>query len=163
MGKIKRPKILYSWDSSTLIAWLKGERPHAANIDLIEKEISSAQANLVVSSLIDFEISEARHTPEQITRVRSFLKRSNIARIDAGGPVTELAAKIRDGLVKEDKTLRRADAIILATAILYRADVLHSTDEHHLRLNGSPLVHGLLIETPSPFNRQRALDFPLDR
>ena len=161
MRKTKQKPILYSWDSSTLLAWLRGEPEHAARIDLIESEISNPKSNarLVCSTLIEFEISDARHTPEKILHVRNFLKRRNVSMIDAGPTVTELAGKLRDALIAEDRKLKRADAIILATAIIHRADVLHSTDEHHLRLNGSPLVCGLKITTPEPFNRQQPLGF----
>lgn len=49
---------------------------------------------------------------------------------------------------------------IIATAIIYQCDVLHSLDDRGsgpLRLNGSSIVDQLRIEKPIPFSRQKGL------
>jgi predicted nucleic acid-binding protein len=160
MSRKPRPKLpLYSWDSSTLIAWLKGEQGHLAQIELVASDISNGKGNLICSSQLRFEISQVRHTPENIHRVNSFFKRRNVALIDVNPNVADLAGRLRDDLIAFDKDLRKADAIILATAIMHGADVLHSIDHHHLRLDGLPIVNGLRITRPEPFNRQRPICF----
>lgn len=129
---------------------------------MVATEITSREANLVCSSLIEFEISAAHHTPEQINRVREFLRRSNVQRIDPNPVIVDLAGRIRDTLIAEDKTLKRTDGLILATAVLHGATVLLSTDHHHLRLSKHPAINGLLITKPGPISGQNPLFSSLD-
>ena len=73
--------------------------------------------------------------------------------------MSKQASEIRDAAQKEGRKIETPDAQILATAILYKADVLHTLDERLLHLNGSPIVDGLKITKPGPLSGQTLLPF----
>jgi predicted nucleic acid-binding protein len=151
-------KTNYAWDTSVIIAWLC-EEPSAplGDMGLVVDEIDGDRANLIFSVTTFAEILESKHTPEQIDKLNRFLRRSNVIRVDITFPIAQKASQIRNAGLQEGRKIKTPDATVLATAILHKADVLHSLDPHHLNLDGSPIVDGLRITLPRPLSGQRAL------
>ncbi len=150
--------ISYCWDTSVFLAWLKAEiSAPLADIELVVGEIESRAASLIVSVTTCTEILETKHTPDQWNAFNLFLKRSNVILANTTLPIAQLASSIRSRGAAENRNIKTPDAQILATAILYKADALHSLDLHHISLNGSAVVDGLRITPPLPLGGQHGL------
>lgn len=62
---------------------------------------------------------------------------------DTTVPIAQKASRIRSRGEEEGRKIKTPDATIMATAILYEADVLHSLDPRLLNLSGKSIVDGL--------------------
>jgi len=150
--------IRYCWDTSIFVAWLKEEHSAPlADIELIVEEIESRQAALIVSVTTCTEMLETKHTSDQWNAFNLFLNRSNVVLANITLPIAQLASAIRIKGAVENRKIKTPDAQILATAILYKADALHSLDPHHISLNGSAIVDGLRITPPLSLGGQHGL------
>jgi predicted nucleic acid-binding protein len=150
--------VKYCWDTSVFIAWIAEEEDKPlADIGTVADEISSGKAVLIVPVTIYSEILETRHTEEQLRRFEQFLKRSEVIVADTTVPIAQKASAIRSKGEAEGRKIKTPDATVLATAILYKADVLHSFDPHLLNLNGSSIVDGLRITKPISLSGQHGL------
>ncbi len=148
----------YSWDASVFIAWLTGEQGAPLDdIAIVVEQLDDGEANLVVSVTAYSEVLEAKHTPQQMTAFRNFLKRSNVALADNTIIIAEKAGQVRSRGLATGRKIKTPDATYLATAIIYKATVLHSLDPDMLNLNGSPIVDGLAITKPCDYRGQQAL------
>ncbi|MBI3465125.1 MAG: PIN domain-containing protein [Planctomycetes bacterium] len=153
----------YAWDTSVLIAWLSDEATAPlGDIGLVVDEIDREKepANLIISVTTFSEILESKHTSEQIEKLGRFLLRSNVISVDTTFPIAQKASQIRNAGLKEGRKIKTPDAMIIATAVLLRADVLLSLDDVMLKLSESPIVDGLRITLPRPLSTQRGLGFP---
>ncbi len=156
MSKTKRPK--YCWDTSVFLAWIKAEEGVPLDdIELVADEIDGDKADLIVPVTIYTEVLEAKHTKKQIKQFQLFLKRSNVQSVDTTIGIAQKASDIRSKALKEGCKLKTPDATVVATAIIYGADVLHSLDQHILGLNGSAASEGLRISLPRLITGQKAL------
>ncbi|MBC8350381.1 MAG: PIN domain-containing protein [Planctomycetes bacterium] len=158
----KRP--IYCWDTTVFLAWLK-EEPNAplADIDLVAREIDDNKAVLVVPVTITSEILDSRLSGEQRAKLSAFLKRSNIINANTTLDIAKKASEIRDaGLaMKPAKKIKTPDATIVATAIIYQCDALHSLDDKGsgpLRMKGMAVIGSLKICKPITASGQRGLD-----
>jgi len=119
----------YSWDTSVFIAWINEEKtaPLLA-MELVSREIDAGKATLVVSALVIPEVLDAKMTSEQREKFNLFLQRSNVVVADVTVPIATKARQIRDrGLGETPKRkIKTPDATVLATAILFKCDALHS-------------------------------------
>jgi predicted nucleic acid-binding protein len=143
----KKPN--YAWDSSVFLAWL-GEEAGAplADIAAVAQQIDDGYANLIVSVTAYAEVLEARHSREQMEKFRPFLKRSNVVVFEVTLGVAEKVQGIRSKGLAENRKIKTADAQHMATAILCKADVLHSLDARMLSLDAHAIVDGLRIKRP---------------
>lgn len=160
---------LYCWDTSVFIAWLNRQiSAPLAEIDAILDDIYAGRVTLMVPVMVYTEIVRAKHSAEQILSFDRFLDRSNVQVIEQSLAVAREAEKIRsrgitmsvDGgrvAKRQERKIKAPDAAIIATAILYGADVLHSLEPKHLQLNGSPIVAGLKITKPIGPGGQQSL------
>lgn len=156
----------YAWDTSVLIAWFC-EEPGAPldDIGLVVDEIDKEKspAVLIISVVTFTEILETKHTAEQLDKLSQFLRRSNVLKAETTFKVAKKAGEIRDAALAQGRKIKTPDAQILATAILYNADVLHTLDDQLLNLNGRPLVDGLKITLPQLLDGGKSLPFqPMD-
>ena len=160
MPKGNKPK--YCWDTTTALAWL-GEEESAplADIALVVQEIDANEAILIMPATVYSEILEAEFTPEQLATFEAFLKRSNVHSVDLTPEIARRAAAIRQRGREEKpkRKLKTPDAQILATAIAYGADALHSLDRDLLQLNGHGTAERMTILKPIPMSRQRGLAY----
>jgi predicted nucleic acid-binding protein len=146
-------KTNYVWDSTVLIAWLLEE----AGAPLVEmgevvREIDSGSSNLILSVTTFSEILESKFTVAQLDQLEKFLLRTNVVRVDTTFRIAKKAATIRDAGLPEKRKIRTPDATIMAVAVMYKVDALHTLDRQMLALNGSPIVDGLRITSPHPFS-----------
>jgi predicted nucleic acid-binding protein len=150
---------LYAWDSSIFLAWLSEEQDKPlGGIDSVVQEIDGGTASLLVSVVAYSEILRARHTAEQIEIFEKFLERTNVIVADNDIRIARKAEHVRSRALPRRK-IKTADATHLATAIIYRADIFHTTDDKLIKLNASPLVDGLRISLPVSLSGQGFLDF----
>ena len=112
-----------------------------------------------MSAIVYSEILEAKHSKQQMKQFQMFLKRSNVIVVDVTIGMAQKAAEIRGkaAKAKEKRRLKTPDAIVIATALVYGADVLHSFDPHLVNLSGTAIVDGLKITHPHLITGQRAL------
>jgi len=144
-----------AWDSCIFLAWFKGEEDKPlAEIEELLNDIAQARITLIVSPIVGAEILDsAGHSPVR-NQFREFMKRTNVIAANVDFRVAELAADIREKTREAEakkqikQSVRAADALIVATAIIYRVDVLHTFDQILLSLDQSPIVSALRITTP---------------
>jgi predicted nucleic acid-binding protein len=152
----KKPK--YAWDTSVFLAWLteQADAP-LADIEAVAEEIDKNVAALITSTTTYSEVLEVKHSKDKMDQFRDFLKRSNIVTQDVTVTIAEKAQEIRGKALAEGRKIKTPDAQHLATAILCKADVLHSLDPDMLNLDGSPIVDGLKIKLPVPLSGQHEM------
>ena len=149
----------YSWDTSVVLAWFKGEEDKPLDdVELVVREIEAKRANLVVSVMTYSEVLAVGDSEDAADQYRRFLQRSNVMQVNVDPPVSQMAVQIREDAKRAGvKCPKAADANIIATAILYEADALHTFDHGMLSLNCSQVVSGLKITQPILLSGQRAL------
>jgi predicted nucleic acid-binding protein len=151
-------KISYAWDSSVFIAWLcEEETAPLGDMDLVVREIDSGRANLILSVMTYSEILESKYDKKQLEQLDSFLRRSNVVKVDTTIPIARKAARIRDAGLREGRKIKSPDATVIATAILHKAHVLHTLDSSILNLNGTNIADGLPITMPCLKSGDRSL------
>lgn len=149
----KKPK--YAWDTSVFLAWLADEAgAPLADIAAGARQIDDGNAVLIVSVTAYSEVLEAKHTKEDMDKFRGFLKRSNVVVQEVTLVVAEKVQDIRSKGLADSRKIKTADAQHLATAILCKADVLHSLDDDMLNLDGRAIVDGLRIKKPVLYDGQ---------
>jgi predicted nucleic acid-binding protein len=152
----KRPT--YCWDTSVFLAWIKAEAGAPLDdIQLVAKEIDADRANLIVPVTIYTEVVGTKQTKRQLKQFDLFLKRSNVQVIDTTIAIAQKAADIRGKALRQKRSIKTPDATVIATAIIYGADVLHSLDERMIKLSGGQVVDGLEITSPVLLSGQKAL------
>lgn len=146
------------WDTSVFLAWLN-EEPNAplGDIDLLVQRIERVEATLIVPVTIYMEILHAKHKPEQIAAFEEFLRRSNVIKVETTFPIAQKVQEIRSRAIAASRSIKTPDATIIATAIVHKADVLHTLDDRTIALSGSPIVDGLHITLPRDPSGQLAL------
>ncbi|RMF99148.1 MAG: PIN domain-containing protein [Gammaproteobacteria bacterium] len=163
----------YYWDSCVFIDWIKGESGSSLRdlsgtrevIELFEKN----QAVIITSTITITEVTEAKIEPWGIKMFEDLLKRPGIQRVAVDVRIAKLARELRDHYSRNSeefgrKTLTPPDAIHLATAILYKADEMHTFDKSNKKHLGliplSGKVGGMYpLVICEPKVKQGSLDF----
>ena len=155
----KRP--LYCWDSCVFLAHFKSEADKPlADIRAVASEIDLDRADLLVSITTVMELLDVVSDKSIAAKFEKYLKRPNVALIDVNWVVAQSALNVRViGKRHENRNIKVADAQIIATAIIHKADVLHTFDPKLLIISGHEIVSGLSIKTPKPLSGQMALGF----
>jgi len=151
---------IYYWDSSVIIAYLKGEnRPpgEMGGLYAIARAINSGNASLLVLTLVRVEVLDSTLRPGVGEKFRNFLTRSNVQEQAVDHYIANLAHDIRNYYLMKNArglTVSTPDALHLATAIIYEVDEFHTFDGRDakhlglLPLNGSVAGHPLKITKP---------------
>jgi len=149
----------YCWDSNVYLAWLAQEPDKPLDcIELIINEIESQSAVLIFPVTILPEVIEVKPNPAALDEFRRFLQRSSVRVMNITLEIAEKAGRIRQKLKTENqKSLKLPDALIIATAILSKADALHTFDTGLLTLNGTAVVDNLRITKPASLSGQDSL------
>ncbi|MDA8014942.1 MAG: PIN domain-containing protein [Gammaproteobacteria bacterium] len=142
-------KKLICWDSSVFIDWLRDEEStNPERLPLIQSVIEKAEngeCQLLASALVLVEVLEKATPGGGMGKFENLLGSSRIVRaIPANVFVAQKARKIRNHFYP-DKKISVPDAVHIATAIVSKADVLHTSDDRLLSLNGAPEVDRLAI------------------
>jgi predicted nucleic acid-binding protein len=157
-------KPIYCWDTTVFLAWLNEEQSAPlSDIEIVAKEIDTSEAVLIVPVTIISEILDSKLSGNQRAKLTAFLKRSNVVNADTTLNIARKAREIRDAgqAMKPKRNIKTPDATIIATAIIYGCDALHSLDDRGngpLRLSGLPAVDGLKICKPISASGQKGLE-----
>lgn len=148
MTKDSTPR--FCWDSGVMIAWLMEDTNHPlSDIEIVVRHVTEKKAIIVVPAILAFEVSRMKHTPDKYRKFEAFLRRSNVFVVDITLPIALKASEVRDEAMKIDKELKRADALVMATAVVHRVDELQTVDSRHLlRLHGTPAAFGVPVVKP---------------
>lgn len=155
---------LLAWDSVIFLAWFNEENDKPLTvIDFLLREIAASRVNLLISAICCVEVLDRAGTSDAGTQFKAFSKRPNIIRANCDWRVAEKAAEIRQKVTAEVNAgrmqtgIKAPDALIAATAIIYRATELHTFDPVLLDLDNSPLVDFLTIAEPRSPRGERLL------
>ena len=173
-------KSLFYVDTCIFLAHLKDEtrqdpRDMLGVAELMAK-VAAREIDVVTSIITLSEILECRVPPNKREDFKSLMGRKNCHFVDVLYPIAELTHDIRDYYRKQqDKdglsTVETPDAIHLATAIYHKCDKFYTFDEKDdhkkkkraiLPLNGNVAGHSLIIEKPTPENKEVQLNLPIE-
>lgn len=175
MAKSRTDSPIVCWDSCVFISWLDGGTGRTADemagLNAIASEIAKENLQLITSTLTKVEVLYvgSGRVPEYATgsdgRLEKFvqiLARRNSRAAMVDNPVAEKAAEIRTECRRHGgPKLTAEDAVQIATAVVYKASVLHTFDEKLLGLSGDAGGYPLKIEKPQ--SDQGTLDLTLPR
>jgi predicted nucleic acid-binding protein len=136
---------IYYWDASLFLAWLMNEPREPAvmeGIAEIAQDINDNKAILITSVITRTEVFEGRLSDDVRQKFTDLFKRRNVKQIAVDERVAELARQIREyySVQKPSVRIETPDSLHLATAILYKADELHTTDGSGKRRRPSDLI-----------------------
>lgn len=154
----------YYWDSCIFIAWIKDEKRPAGEMQglaEIVREIDAGKVILMTSTISLGEVLAGDLTEEQRERYESSLKKPTIVSITPDARISAEAGRIREFYRKKGWSVGLEDAIHLASALLWKADELHTFDEKLLRFNGN--IMGRAIRVCKPQGRQASLDLKVSK
>lgn len=125
-------KSIIFWDTCITLAWLKDEKiwplPVLKGMKDVADLVSANDAYLLLSTLMRVEIFMGRLTTEEKQKFSSLLRRSNVREVAPDMRVTDRASAIREYYNTRGNKVAAPDAIMLATAVLYKADEMHTLD-----------------------------------
>jgi predicted nucleic acid-binding protein len=164
---------VYYWDTCLFLAWLKDEQRKAGEMDAVKdvlERFKRRELTLMTSAITIAEISVAKVSSGTYTLLDDVMQRSNFSRIAVDSKIAKLARDLRDHYLSKDPTamtLSVPDAIHVASAIMYRANEMHTFDESNnnkqkwlglIPLSGNVGGHGLTIcKPPEPMQGRLAL------
>ena len=84
---------------------------------------------------------------------------TNCALFNSTSTTDQKASEIRNNGMSEKppRSIKTPDALVLATAIIYKVDALHTLEDKMKKLNGSSTVDGLRICAPCGAGGQKGL------
>lgn len=154
MSGTNEPKLIV-WDSCVFLGWFNGEEDKPlSDMEALLERIRDGKIIMVVPAVVCVEVLNRVGASDAGTQFREFCKRSGVVRASIDFRVAELAATYRELILEAHSrgeistSLKAPDALIVATSVIYRADVLHTFDPLLLELSESALVGGMLIVPP---------------
>ncbi|HMO36327.1 MAG TPA: PIN domain-containing protein [Gemmatales bacterium] len=149
--------IKFVWDTSVFMGVLNRQTDlPVEEIQQISNEIAEKKVILLVPAIIHAEILLAQYTPEVIEKLYAFLDRENVEKVDLDEDICKLAAKIRSLMIphRRKRDYGIWDALVLATAIIHQAVVVHSLDKDDMvKYSESELVLGQKITRPAALTK----------
>jgi predicted nucleic acid-binding protein len=138
------------------LAWYKRETDKPLGfIRMLLDQIANDRLTLLAPVLCCAEVLNEAGQSDARTQFVGFLERPNVIPANVDIRVAERAAVFRERAIEAlnrgeiQKGIRAPDAIIAATAVIYRASVLHSFDPVLLSLSGSEIIDGLKVSVPA--------------
>ena len=135
---------IYCWDTTLFIA-LMNEEPGTPFdvIDVISDELDKGLAVLLVPTVVFAEIWEAKHSSEALKIIDAYLKNDNVIVEELSVDIARKAADIRQRIkASTGKKYKLADAIVIATALCMKADVVPGQSHHFLGCFREVMVSG---------------------
>ena len=128
---------LFYWDTAIFLAWLQNEKRDPLEIAGIREMVSQIHENkvkLITSVMTYTEVLRSKLTTNAEQVWTNVLKRRNVSLVTHDIRIAKLSSEIRDYYqqfkdVNGLRTLSPADAVHLATAILYKVDCFYTFDE----------------------------------
>ena len=148
-----RPVI--SLDSCVFLAYFREEqdKPLDAIRHLI-RSIEDQRVAVVLSAILLVEVLNKTPEEEVRSKFREFVKHSNVVVANVDGRIASLAADVRDERLQAKRNnepscnLKIADAIVLSTAVLYKAEELYTFDRKLLAVNKTHVAKSCRIIEP---------------
>lgn len=158
MSGSKKP-VLIAWDSCVWIAWFNRERdkPLDAIRDVL-KESESGASTILLSVVCFSEVLDTIGTTAG-TLLREYANRKNVYPANVDFRIADKAADIRSKALaaraagQDVNKIKTPDALIAATAIIYKSTILHSFDPDLCNVSETEIVDGLKITPPKPIVR----------
>ena len=174
MATDEQRRVVY-WDTCVFLSLIGDEaRQNSGAVHTVREETRKGICTVITSALTRAEILLSKNDRGKIREFDELFDSSNIKAYNVDYPIGEKTSEIRDHYIALSKTDTRpevslADAIHLATAIIYEVTEFHTFDEKDkhtpksygrglLTLDGEPGVEGLKI--CRPYAKQTALDLP---
>ncbi|MCX8506774.1 MAG: hypothetical protein ORN98_09205, partial [Alphaproteobacteria bacterium] len=143
-NKAKKP--VYFWDSGIVIQWFKVVPENGrteSDVNIIRDMILEAENDkiiLLVSALWRVEILPSNYKDEQYSSLEYAFSGQHFTESPITVTILDLAQKLRnESLIRnkknDGKKLSTTDAIQLASAIIYKVDILYSYDSDLLAYN----------------------------
>lgn len=135
-----KPLVRICFDTNAWISILENE-PHAdlASLGAWMDAATRGEATLLVPTIVATEASVGKSaTSTSIDQFEKVLLNPFVDVLDLTAVIAISAGKLRRQVLDTKRKLRTPDAIVIASAILYGADFIISTDADVLRLNGFP-------------------------
>jgi len=140
--------LLYYWDTSIFLAWLKNEKRNPGEMEGLEElatQIHNNEARMITSVVTKSEILKSTLSNEAVHKLEGVLRRRNVQVIMTDDRIWDLTTELRDYYQQrkdQDKlpTLTTPDAVHLATAIIYKADTFYTFDEKDERSRRRALI-----------------------
>jgi predicted nucleic acid-binding protein len=146
---------LIAWDTCVFLAHFNQEADKPLEeIKGILDEVAKGKKALLVSAIVRAEVLNKVGKSNAGTQICEFCKRSQVAMASADFRIADEAAAIRERVFEEmaagrmKTAVKAPDALIVATAILYKATALHTFDPVLLGLSGHSAVKELAIVQP---------------
>ena len=122
------------------------------------RDVEEFKLTLMASTIIFAEVYESDLTEDARTKFDDLFKRRNVIPVEVDVRTARLAGKIREHYAKQTPAIEMyvPDAIHLASAIIWKANELHTFDGAGKRkrradllpMSGNVMGHNLLICTP---------------
>lgn len=157
--------VVIAWDSCVFLGWFNAEedKPLLA-MEAILKAVADGDVTLLVSAICGAEVLNEAGKSDARSEFLGFLKRDNVVPANVDMRIADKAAQFRERTREAlaqghlSKGIRAPDALIAATAVIYRASALHTFDPQLLALSGTEYVDRLVICSPSMPTGQKTLD-----
>ncbi len=147
-------RTVYSWDTCVFLALLKREADKPlADIVAVATDIELGKADFVVSTIVIAEMLDLIDDLSLAAEFNGFLQRPNVLVVNVDPQIARRTARLRSewrasATPDEKRNIKTPDAIILATAMLAGASVLHTFEPKLQRLSKTELVEQLSITSP---------------
>lgn len=150
-----KPERIISWDSCVFLAWfLQEPKKPLEDISSWLSDISKNKVGLIISAVVCAEVLDKAGENTAGQDFRKYAKRYGIVRANVDWKIAEMAVQYRQraciALSKHEvsKGIKAPDALIAATAVHFKAEVLHSFDPVLLEMSGTEIIDGLIVEEP---------------
>lgn len=161
MSGADRPPLI-CWDSCVFLAWFNKEHDKPlSQIEHLLVQIAEGKVNLLVSALSYAEVLDKAGKSDAGARFRDFVQRPNVVVANIDPRIGLMAAEIREAALiahangRLSQGIKIPDALIAATAVIYRAGELHTFDPVLLELSASSIVRQLPITSPGNTTRTK--------
>jgi predicted nucleic acid-binding protein len=159
-----RSRRLIAWDSCLFLGWFNQENDKPLeDMSLVLRQVGDGDLAMLVSTICIAEVLDETGVSIAGTEMVQFVKRSNVVPASVDIRVAQLAAKFRqraraakaEGRVSQG--IKAPDAIIAATAVIYRASVLYSFDPVLIEYSGTDIIDRLVVSDDLSTSGQRRL------
>lgn len=163
--KVTPKAALVYWDTCVFLSWLKAEVRPVGEMEGVRElvaKIHTNEINMITSVLTRAEILRSTLSDKAKELLDGVMKRRNVEEEGTDFKIWNIAHDLRDFYQNVNDglpTLTLADAVHLATAIHFKADVFYTFDKKDQKkrralipLSGNVAGHSLSIKEPNSKN-----------
>lgn len=161
-------KPVFFWDSGIIIQWLKQTPENdrtESDIKVLSDMITLAETGkmtLLVSALWRVEILPFHYDAKEYKKLSNAFSGQSIVEVAISNKILTLAQELRNQSLidhnnQNGRKLKTPDAIQLASAIIYRADIFHTYDSGLLLHDRRVQENGYILKVTKPSILELAL------